>query len=507
MLRSARWPSKGARGRRFVGWSALLASALLLSLLCFCLFVAVVDHGVEMALLDPGTGAVAAAAAGSGERPWEKPRDATVAGIGPQTLAVCRASVCRLCDTMLLHNAASVVHPAVLAYIRRHVVIGVVTGSYEKFFRVDLSLCTWMGHVPARNLFIFTDAANTSDGRHGTWIETDTTAASQRLHSGMLRHTGYSQGWMRAQYRFFHAFSHFSQLVTRGNSSNSGGDTAYRDVRWAIVVDDDTFLDLHALVRLLHRRDLSNLDRMAAAARHSEPPLLQERCGRWTGASGGEVAACIALPDSWDRLQRKQRVSRGLHDRDSEALVVGSPLWNATTDRALLGPAAAAALDPLYLGDRGWGGAGHYMNVAALRLFAQGGEEKCVQRYLIRGGLASDAALHRCVPSLGIHRTGDGVLSHCQARYLRHHLLGGDLVSIHAKRDVVPPPLLAVWRMRLYYQVLYHRNRTAYDVLMRVGACAYGYSCKLRSCSHAEDAAALNEFIRQSDNNTRVPLY
>ncbi|ORC86351.1 uncharacterized protein TM35_000292330 [Trypanosoma theileri] len=556
MLRGGRCSSRTSKNRRLAGWWVLLLGSLLLSLLCWCLLAVSVDNGIKIPLphsdsksgiyLPPppfpsssspshhpppppvATDGVSNGSIGiistlgdggdgdgnsnnSGERPWNVHRGNGMAGIGPDAISSCRSSICRFCEVMMLNNTESVLHPSVLAYIQQYVMIGVVTGSHDNFFRVDLALCTWLGHIAAKNLFIFTDTANTSDGRHGTWIETDNTTASKQLHKRMLHRTGYSVGWMRAQYRFFHAFSHFANLI---NST----DAYYRHVRWLIVVDDDSFIDLHALVRFLHRRDLSNLIRMLERGKHAEPTLVQERCHHPVGATAEEISRCMALPETMAYLQQQKQKQqeveeqgksvprRSLSDPNSEALMIDSAMWNITT--ALLhSPASVAALDPIYIGDHGWGGAGHYMNTAALRLFAQHGEEKCVQRHLIHGRLASDTALHRCLPSLGIHRTGDTVLSHCQARFLQRRMLDGELVSMHAKRDEVLPQFLAMWRMRLYYQVIYHRNHTAYNVLMQVGACAYGYTCKTRNCRKEEDAAALTAFTQLSKNNTHLPLY
>ncbi|ESL07593.1 hypothetical protein TRSC58_04715 [Trypanosoma rangeli SC58] len=507
MLRRVRWAFKGSRGRSVLAYSTQLSCLLLLLWMLWCLLATAPVNGDGKVTPPRPPGSVFALShEGSltGPQLWKRPRssasnDGSFVGRGPESAAACQSSVCRFCDELQLNNAPGVLHPSVLEYLRRHVLIGVVTGSYEKFFRVDLGLCTWLQHVPAANLFVFTDAANTSDGRHGTWVETDTVPVSQRMRKGMLRRTGYSVGWMRAQYRFFHAFSYFAGLT--GVGSEVGKSTAaYREVRWVIVVDDDSFLDLHALSRFLHRRDLNEVARIAAGV---EVSPLWERCNRRPGARLEDVAACLSLPERWRGLQQQLHGGDLLQPR-SPALVVGSALWNATM-HTLLNPATAAALAPLYVGDRGWGGAGHFMNLAALRNYSQKGEETCVWRYLIGRQLASDTALHRCIPLLGIHRGSDAVLSHCQARYLRERLLHGELVSMHAKRDMVQPKYLAMWRMQLYYQVLYHRNRTAYDLLMRVGACAYGYTCKLSSCRAAEDAAALSEFARLSNNATRMP--
>jgi hypothetical protein len=366
--------------------------------------------------------------------------------IGP--LARCRAE-CRLCSEMQLDNRDVFVPKYVAEYIRSHVLISVITGSFERFFRVDLMLCSWLSHVPRENLFVLTDKSKWNDGRHGRWLEAklpkDVVFSKKQMAA-----KGYTIHWIRAQYRFFQAFSVMNDAIER-NASVHGR------IRWMIVLDDDTIADLTAMVHMLMEHDAAQLKRLGSLPETISPYRLQD-------------------PGAWKAV---------------DGLVDG----------------ASRAFAPLYLGDEGWGGAGHFMNLAAALVFHKRGAEECVAKFMVKKFYASDVTLKRCVPAMGIRVVNDKRLSHCQAVYLRKKLLSGTHVTTHVKRDVVPPRALAMWRVRLYYQVIYHRNTSAaFDLLMNVGACAYGASCKLRHCGVKEDAQRLSFFLNVSGNNSFVPF-
>lgn len=338
-------------------------------------------------------------------------------GIGPHVS--CHRS-CRLCE-MAVDNSERHVSDTVTAYLSRHVLFGVVTGSFENFFRVDLALCTWLAHVPQENLFVVTDRANTSDGRVGQWIE-GSVPSGVKFSKKQVEAKGYTIHWTMAQYRYVNAIQHLAAVAKERGVHTLDG------VRWVVVVDDDTFVDVNALVRFFSRHDKKLL------AEHK----------------------------------------------------------------------SVAAVRPYYLGDHGWGGAGHYMTYSAAAAFAERGGA-CVTDNMVKKFYASDVMLKKCLPVIDIQSGSDSLLSHCQANFLRERMLRGDHISAHVKRDVVPPRRLAMWRMRMYYQVFYHRNRTAYDLLLQYGSCAYG-SCKLHKCLQDHDDAALRSFQLLSGNGSWIPL-
>eukprot|EP00760_Papus_ankaliazontas_P035156 PhM_4_TR7640/c0_g1_i1/m.77351 len=159
---------------------------------------------------------------------------------------------------------------------------------------------------------------------------------------------------------------------------------------------------------------------------------------------------------------------------------------------------------PLYVGDHGWGGAGHFFNKPSGAVLRRSLDE-CVDRLMVKSFAASDVMIKKCVPTLGIATEWEKLVSHCQANFLRERMIKGDHVSYHVKREMVEPRRLAQWRLRLYYDVVFKKNyTTAYDLLLKVGACAYG-SCKNNKCDKQHDADAIAYFNELSLNDTVVP--
>jgi hypothetical protein len=367
---------------------------------------------------------------------------------------------CTMCNDFLLDNSDVHVPPSVQQYLSQHVLFGVITGSFEHFFRVDVGYCTWMAHLPISNVFIFTDRANTSGNRPGTWLDPQL-PAKVRFSPAQLRAKGYTIHWIRAQYRFIQAMQMLGSMARKGEP--------VRHAHWVVVVDDDTFVDVRALARLLHNYDMRNL-------RNAIAKNVSFAFEDSSSLKSGPATIAARRPD----------------EGDEEQLALIS--------------AARDAIGMTYLGDKGWGGAGHFLNYGAATYFAERSDE-CVDQFMVRRFLASDETLKRCLPRLGgIQVVNERLLSHCQAHFLKKRLLRGDHATSHAKRDFVLPRKLAIWRLRLYYQVVYHRNLTAYRLLQKVGACAFGYSCKIKSCDAQHDSDALQLYLNLSGNDSFVPL-
>lgn len=318
-------------------------------------------------------------------------------------------------------------------YIRKHVAFGIVTGSFEKFFRLDTALCSWVSLLPPKNVVIISDnvslATNVVDtpANHRLqykWVE-GTVPRNVKFSKKHLAGKGYTIGWFRAQFRFIRGLEALARLGRVVGYENLTFTDVWSEhlpeLKWFIVLDDDTFVHLSALVDMLSQFDKSP-----------------------------EV--------------------------------------------------------PTYIGEGGWGGAGHFLNLRALQRFLGPGYEPCVHQNMVSKLYASDVALKKCLPGLGVRMVNDDRLSHCQATFLRERMLTGRHVSSHVKREFDRHPrFLALWRIRLYYQTMYHGNRDAYESLMQVGACAYG-SCKIGKCREDHDRAALAIFERLSSNNSRLPI-
>jgi hypothetical protein len=404
--------------------------------------------------------------------------------------------------------------------VARHVLFAFVTGSFEKFLRIDIALCSWLRHVPHANFVVVTDnATRATDGVEGTpaafrrnvtWIE-GVLPSAVKFSRRQVQSKGYTLGWIKAQFRFVQGLEALASIaeVPGHDAHDFDADTVARnkaglerrpaasrlDARWLIVLDDDTFTSLPALVAMLRSYDRS----LCAKAAPPVTPGRKRALLSLKAADGGDAV--------------------GGGDGEDE----GAPSPHSDSDGADSGDAAAASEEtvggdpnpacgapparwrPTYVGEHGWGGAGHVFSFSAVARFLGAGYEPCVERNMIQKFYASDVALKKCMPGAGIVTTSDNRLSHCQATFLRDRMLSGH-VSSHVKRELDKHPrFLALWRLRLYYQVMYQRNRTAFAELMEVGACAYG-SCKIGKCRKEHDAAAVVRFEALSLNNTVLPL-
>ena len=498
--------------------------------------------------------------------------------MGPQRQ--CDPTRCRFCKHFPPHASPHLgvdVSPETLDYLSRHVLFAVVTGAFGNFTRLDLAYCTWLQHVPEANLYLVSDVVPQADGtdavgdaeasywdasqeegsdsqssslspttstayrRRGQWLRGAVPSGHRFSKQQRGATTGYTIAWHMAQYRFMLGLD---AMVRRGlrssadNGEGSGGETveeegidgltwryAGRDgspegppyafparadtesspsssssrsegggeyIKWAAVIDDDTFINLNALVVFFKRMD-------ASAAR-----IDAERRAKGQQQAGGDGSAATL------------------------ASVPPDDLPDAT---------------PTYIGDNGWGGAGHFFSRAALKRARDDLYHKCVRPHMMGAGRASDEALKKCLPHLALKEhakkrmkkdtlmvddgegvaAGDGsalvvasgagsgalplprmrvvndrLFSHCQANFLRRRLLRGDHISAHIKRDVTGPVALQALRARLYYQTTYTpQNATcAYALLMHFGACAYGSSCRIRACDEAHDARAIADYRR-----------
>jgi hypothetical protein len=310
---------------------------------------------------------------------------------------------------------ASCVSNSTLRYLSDHVLLAIITGR-EDTFRVEVSQCTWLHHFPASNAYVVTDVVPSVPMTPQRWlegklppdvIERDGDLFSPHVKKGYVKAVrsagqGYSAAWIIAQFRFPWALSHMAERFQKDPK-----------LRWALLVDDDTLVNLDHLVKRLAMLD------------HAEP-------------------------------------------------------W--------------------YLSRKGWGGAGHvYSREAMSRVSAGMGE--CVDRWMIRQFRASDAMLLKCAGHLKLKMTLEPTMSHCPASHLRERILDKDLATLHAKKDMYPPVLLATWRSALYYYASLCRSRAAADLAIEYSACAFG-SCKSAHCDKAADEEKRRKWLVLSRNET-----
>lgn len=210
--------------------------------------------------------------------------------------------------------------PQATKYFSDRALFAIVTGA-ESAFRVEVSQCTWLAHFPSESVFVFSDKIPFDARRlRYTWVEgmlprgvqeVDGDVFSEKISKGYLREVrragqGYSASWIVAQFRFLQALENFmirlGILVPSKASSmfyygNHSGSTALpppllpnrEAIEWIIIGDDDTIVQIDALVARLRSLELDSRKR----------PLYLSQTG-WGGA--GHVFSRAALMKLRDTL-------------------------------------------------------------------------------------------------------------------------------------------------------------------------------------------------------------
>eukprot|EP00758_Cryptobia_borreli_P003000 Tbor_TRINITY_DN3447_c0_g2::TRINITY_DN3447_c0_g2_i1::g.3694::m.3694 len=354
----------------------------------------------------------------------------------------CNESVCKYCNAFPQHSTPdkSDIDAETALYIRNHVLFTVITGSYDNFTRMDLLQCTWLQHVPSNNLYVITDNANKAE-------VTD--------QNGYTRHGIYVEGEL-------------PKGVTLNERDKVGG---------------------------------YSLDWSKAQYRFFQGlSIMSERATGKKVTFGKENTVTPEHDDNG--TARTEELNRGeihwivLVDDDTFINLNGLVAFFKRHDEGN---------QPIYSSDLGWGGAGHLFNVAAARRIVDRLFSSCVVPYMIGRSLVSDTTLKKCIPRMGIRHHRNKRLSHCQATFIRNKLKSKWFISAHIKRDIVMPLPLALLRIRLLYQVVYRRNITcAYDILMHMGSCAYGHTCKVGTCRLDNDLRSLNDFRALMSLDSRI---
>lgn len=340
-----------------------------------------------------------------------------------------------------LRANGSCVPPTVMPWLRRHALLAIITGS-EGSFRVDVSDCTWLVHVPKETVSVFTDVLpSASRWASKRWVagllpvgvwERDGDVFSAYVKKGYLNAVrragqGYSVSWIVAQFRFLQAVDDLMRQAgyppredafQRGAAHPTGPTLrpANTATDWVVLGDDDTVFHATGLVARLQALD-------------------PER--------------------------------------------------------------------PFYLSQQGWGGAGHIFSRGALKRL-QPVLAQCIDRWMVRQFRASDAMMVKCAELAKLERVKDVTMSHCPASNVREAgLLQPSRVSLHAKKDFYPPVLLATWRLGLYYQALYCRDEVAARWATWFSGCAFG-SCKFPGCEKAHDLERQRHWNDLAANVTRV---
>lgn len=345
------------------------------------------------------------------------------------------------------------IFPQTQHYLRRHTRFAIITGSRRcrhfshrvyapptredavtDHLRVQLMACLWLYALEGDDMvYLLTDdnrslAVDTGPSSHlynlhrYTWIEqTDAQVAHYRNNSNIEQHP--SPPWRLAQFRFIEAAEVLYASVAR-----------QPHVRWGILFDDDTHLQLNRLASLLHRRDVGLLYQSpgipwresASAAQQAswralcasltaaelavaDAPHMYESCEALPGAMAAvhkalrqHVGPRAPLSDllEWltdlSAMQHQQQQPQQQQGKKTDSNI-RAQLWEQSL--RLLPPWALERLVPhLYLSSQPFGGTGHYFSRGAV-LGLRAHKKQCMTG-VMKYSLASDHVLWRCLPHL-----------------------------------------------------------------------------------------------------------
>ena len=151
--------------------------------------------------------------------------------------------------------------PATVEYLRKHVRIGIVSGR-KGGFRVEVSQCTWLAHYPPETVTVFTDVVPAKPRTPHRWVALgmppNVTARNCDVFSPYIKKgyhravrkdgQGYSVSWIKAQFRFLLGLQHLGQDIFAEPAHGA-------DVKWALLIDDDTIVSPDRLVKRLQALD------------------------------------------------------------------------------------------------------------------------------------------------------------------------------------------------------------------------------------------------------------
>ena len=160
-------------------------------------------------------------------------------------------------------NDPSCESPSAAEWFKSNMLLAIISGR-EGAFRVEVSHCTWLRHLAPENVFVFSDVVpdETRNFTPYTWVPMvlppgvsvtdDGDYVSKYIPNGYVQQVrasgqGYSAAWIGAQFRFFQALTHMSNIsISRG----IGGAHAHK---WFMIADDDTMVNInHLSDRLQH---------------------------------------------------------------------------------------------------------------------------------------------------------------------------------------------------------------------------------------------------------------
>lgn len=413
--------------------------------------------------------------------------------------ALRRSPACRLGDEVNVLWRKDDIRPVAKDYLQRHVLLAVITGDFDRYYRLDAAECTWLAHFPSEQLVVVTNRLSSRDGRRGEWVEgTEPANLNYSLFDWKRKMFGYPVGWIPAQFRFYDGFR---RVLSRAAEETN--------VKWVIVLDDDTFLNLNNIVAMLHEYDLRNLYELAvpewqdiseAGKAAWEAACVNNYTAEETAAAyrTEAVAQCGQLPAEMRRLEARLRRLFPHVGNLTQLLAVFSheTVYRAESpapphkadDPATPGDeltalyhASLRLLAPLWVRERllrrrytsylPWGGVGHFLNRAAHHTFRERFDTDCIARYMLTGGWASDDALRFCLPGLGISTVNDSRLLDplaFEGAVWRERIRQPIVASVHLNSFMLKGHRRTVEALSLCYNGFFHNSGTDRETLMEL---------------------------------------
>lgn len=397
---------------------------------------------------------------------------------------------CRLAQEFDLRWAPRAVHSTAKQYIADHVLFAIPTSSHDDHFRMDAMFCTWLSYVSENNIFVVTNNVERALERPGKWVK-GTTPAGFVPAEWNARHVAHRDipGWVEYQFRFFDAFREaFEEAEKRPQ------------VRWVAVVDDVTFVNLNAMVMMLHEHDLLRLytetvtqwedtsaETIDAWQRTCETELTSKvnvaamrACYNLPGAMRNLIAdARLVFPQVKNPVALLKKISEipvSLSRTPAvEDLLEMTTLWQQSI--YLLNPQwiRGALTGRQYITRVSKGGTAHFMSASMGSLFLANYQKVCIEQNILKAEDSATEALRYWLTDVNVNVKSDQRMcateglresSNCCGRERISWMKDGIIVSLNLKSTFHMTRIFTIRFLRIYYRVLYRGNSVLLNFLL-----------------------------------------
>lgn len=252
------------------------------------------------------------------------------------------------CDGYSFKRGENDLRPFAREYLEKYVLIVVVANGSAPLRRMDFALCTWLSLVPSESILVMTDVPVHREGLPGQWMVSSTPARKMTMSQRQRYNVVKSKNKAEKVARFkaekvarFKAGRATRRTATRLEAEEEAKLTYYdamssaiqavlqseeRDgIRWVVVLNDDVFVNLNALVLSLHRHDIRNAFEQLAPGLTCEANTRfgykwMAKCDRMANLNGKDdtrqkqLCVCTSIPFRMCGLLETVRNITGLPD-------------------------------------------------------------------------------------------------------------------------------------------------------------------------------------------------